>query len=81
MDGTDWDGKHPVNFFHYMDITCFHTKEVHSHHLPFLCTDYPTIFARYLHLDCANVASKPQRVPDHGAPDRFKQGDYLEKWI
>lgn len=72
MDGTDQDEKHSASVFPSLDIPCFHTKEVH--HLPFMCTAYPTLFARCLHLDHANIASKPQRVPHHSGPDVFHAG-------
>lgn len=72
MDGTDKGGKDPANLFPYMDISCVCTKEVCLYNLPFTCTNYPSLFARCPHLDHANIASKPQRVPDHGAPDMFQ---------
>lgn len=74
MDEMDQDGKHPVNSFSHMDVPVF-TQRRYTYSIYFLHEPTkPTLFARCLYLDHVNVASKPQRVPEHGGPDVFQAG-------
>lgn len=48
------------------------TQRTYTYIIYLLCA--LTLFARCLHLDHVNIASKPQRVPEHGGPDVFQAG-------